>query len=323
MSGKLGLRGLCLLIFAILVTLSRNAPAQTNTAPEKLADGIVLPMRDGFLTITVRADDVFRVTFAKDKSFAATKRSIITVPRTGPPPKWDLASDARFVTLSTATLKARVDLATGAIAFLDSTGKPITSEAPDGRTLDPVDIQGEKTYSIRQQWQSNDDESLYGMGENQLNLLNIKGYDLDFWQHNGSVALPMLVSSKGYGILWDNTSWTRIGDLRPFVPVPAQDLFDTTGKSGGLTMGAIAPTGETLDPKPSDQITIVTPLAQPNFTSAAGSQAVSDAFPKSAHPPVDTRWEGQILAPVTGDYQCQTTNSSSIIGGRCGCRGST
>jgi hypothetical protein len=29
------------------------------------------------------------------------------------------------------------------------------------------------------------------------------------------------VSSRGYGILWDNTSFTKFGDLRPFGYLPA------------------------------------------------------------------------------------------------------
>lgn len=62
---------------------------------------------------------------------------------------------------------------------------------------------------MQQQWEPNTDESLYGLGENQLGLLNIKGYDLDLWQHNGTDAVPFLVSSRGYGILWDNPSFTR------------------------------------------------------------------------------------------------------------------
>src|SRR5208337_5420164 len=104
-----------------------------------------------------------------------------------------------------------------------------------GRSITPAEVLGEKTNHVQQQWEPNADESLYGLGENQLGLVDIKGYDLDLWQHNGMDAVPLLVSSRGYGILWDNTSLTRFGDLRPFEAIPAAQLFDGTGKPGGLT----------------------------------------------------------------------------------------
>jgi alpha-D-xyloside xylohydrolase len=298
--------GIVLMVTCASVRAQATPATPGNRAVEKTGDGILLPINDGFLTITVKADDVLRITFAKDKAFTGSKKSIaVNIPQNGPVPHFDVVSDAASVTLSTAKLKARVDLATGAIAFQDADGNAITSELPNGRTLTPVEIQGEKTFSIRQQWNVDPNESLYGFGENQLNILDLKGFDIDFWQHNGTVVIPMLVSSKGYGILWDSTSWTRLGDLRDFTPIPAQNLFDTAGKPGGVTMGQIAAGGETTNPTQTDKITLVTPGTQPNFTSAAGSQAVSDAFPRSPNHPSSTRWEGEILANATGDYQFQ------------------
>ena len=90
-------------------------------------------------------------------------------------------------------------------------------------------------FHVQQQWNANPDESLYGLGENQLGLTDIKGYDLDLWQHNGTIVIPLLVSSRGYGLFWDNPSFTRFGDLRPFAAMPAENLMDADGKPGGLT----------------------------------------------------------------------------------------
>ena len=78
----------------------------------------------------------------------------------------------------------------------------------------PAIVMGENTQHVRQEWLPQADEALYGLGENQLGLLNLKGYDLDLWQHNGTLVVPFLVSSRGWGLLWDNTSFTRFGDLR-------------------------------------------------------------------------------------------------------------
>ena len=83
-------------------------------------------------------------------------------------------------------------------------------------------MQGESTTSVRQEWAPNTDESLYGLGQHQHGLIDIKNTDLDLHQYNTEVFIPYLVSSRGYGILWDNTSFTRFGDLGQPQPVPAK-----------------------------------------------------------------------------------------------------
>ena len=111
-----------------------------------------------------------------------------------------------------------MDRKTGRVRFADLKGREILSELD--RSLEPASIQGEQTFHVRQQW-APQDEALFGLGQHQLGLTNIKGYDLDLWQHNATVSLPFLVSSRGYGILWDNTSYSRFGDLREPRSCPA------------------------------------------------------------------------------------------------------
>ncbi len=92
---------------------------------------------------------------------------------------------------------------------------------------------------MRQEWTANTDESLYGLGQHQHGLIDIKGTDLDLHQNNTEVFIPFLVSSKGYGLLWDNTSFTRFGDLSDPVPLPvAPGLYATGGLPGDVAPGA-------------------------------------------------------------------------------------
>ena len=165
---------------------------------EKQPDGIILSVRNGFVRIQFRGKNVVRVAFAKDRSFFERK-SLAVLPPPTPYTGWTLTSDAHSVALATGKLTVRVDTASGAVSFLDSAGKPITAEKPEGRAITPAEVMGEQTFHVQQQWELNPDESLYGLGENQLGLIDIKGYDLDLWQHNGTDAIPFLVSSRGYG----------------------------------------------------------------------------------------------------------------------------
>lgn len=52
------------------------------------------------------------------------------------------------------------------------------------------------------------DEAIYGLGQYQNGLLDLKNAPIRLKQFNQEVANPFMVSTKGYGILWNNTSVT-------------------------------------------------------------------------------------------------------------------
>ncbi len=201
-------------------------------------DGPVLTVAGGLLKLQVCSDDIIRVAYAQAPAFF-TRSTLATAPKRCPGAAFQTTTSAGQTTIKTSKLTVQVDMATGAVTFLDSTGQTILAEkAGGGRTITAATVQGESTNNVRQEWTSNADESLYGLGQHQQGLIDIKGNDLDLHQYNTEVFIPMLVSSKGYGILWDNTSYTRFGDLSDAVPLPG-----TTGlyAPAGGTPGDVAP----------------------------------------------------------------------------------
>src|SRR5690606_1318375 len=90
--------------------------------------------------------------------------------------------------------------------------------------------------SIRQRFESNADEGLYGTGLHQQGWMNLKGRDVELLQHNIDNAIPYLTSSRNYGILWDNNSITRYGDPRGLRQIgDVVTLYDKDGVEGALT----------------------------------------------------------------------------------------
>ncbi len=266
--------------------LQAASPAEVN----KQADGIELALPTGTLRLQVLSDTVIRVAFAPEAAFLS-RQSIDVLPHEQAKTEWKSTTSPAEVILTTSKLQVHVNRSTGQVKFEDTAGRPILSESDSGRSLEAATVQGDKTFHVQQQWQPNSDESLYGLGQQQLGIVDIKGYDLDLWQHNTNIALPFLVSSKGYGILWDNTSYTRFGDLREFSAIPAAQLFDSTGHAGGLTVQPIdrsAPATRTAD-------------IEVNFKPKQGSWA-----------PKGQRWEGSVVAPVSGEYQFQAYSNGGI-----------
>lgn len=59
-------------------------------------------------------------------------------------------------------------------------------------------------YEITARFESDPAEYLYGMGQYQQSALNLKGCFLELAQRNSQASVPFLLSSKGYGFLWNN-----------------------------------------------------------------------------------------------------------------------
>ncbi|HVW04056.1 MAG TPA: TIM-barrel domain-containing protein [Vicinamibacterales bacterium] len=292
-----------------------SASAAATTSPvERLADGVRLHIGESFLRLQVKSPTIVRVLFSKTRTprvddlvvlgpgtdalspFPA-RTSTRPSTRTAAPTAWSLRSTPDAVTLTTSALRVTARLADGAVTFADTSGQTILAETPGAHVMTPATVQDEQTFHVQQRWRANDEESLYGLGQRQEGKLDLKGYDLDLWQRNMVVDIPFLVSSRGYGLLWDNTSPSKFGDTRPFVPIPAEDLVDLAGQNGGLSHGALAAGGEQID-SPQTAASIVLP--PPARSGGAG------AAPRA------TAWQGQVIAPESGDYQFQTYSNGGV-----------
>lgn len=65
-------------------------------------------------------------------------------------------------------------------------------------------------YHLTMRWESLDpQEKLYGMGQYQQPYLNLKGLDLEMAHRNSQASVPFVISSRGYGLLWNNPAVGR------------------------------------------------------------------------------------------------------------------
>ncbi|MBR4812517.1 MAG: family 31 glucosidase, partial [Lachnospiraceae bacterium] len=65
-------------------------------------------------------------------------------------------------------------------------------------------VPGGSEYKLKVLFESNDGEKIYGMGQYQQPYLNLKGTMLELAQRNSQISVPFMVSSLGYGMLWNN-----------------------------------------------------------------------------------------------------------------------
>ncbi len=298
---KSGMRLWMVAGFAACLTASTvRGQAQANGEMERVSDGVIVNVPGGLLKLEVDGEGIIRVAYGRDKTFfnrpslgAAVKKEVGA--------KWNIATMRGHVLLYTSKLQASLNTATGAVDFFDTDGQTLLIEKTGGRTMEDATVGGEATSHVRQVWVGNPGESLYGLGPNQLDLTDIKGYDIDLWQHNGTVAVPMIVSSAGYGILWDNPSYSKFGDVQAWEPLPVDKLVDAEGKSGGLTATLFSDTDfkNQIAQRVDSKFDVTLP-ERPARNSEAGDRYRS------------IRWEGQIQADAAGYYQFQGFSNGGI-----------
>ncbi len=152
------------------------------------------------------------------------------------PGEWTLAERDGLLELQTTVLTARVSLQTGAVDFRDRQGQPLLAEQPRGvAAFEAGAHDGDAFYRIRQAFDITEQEGLYGLGQHQNGVMNYQGRQVTLLQYNTMTAVPFLLSTRNYGILWHNTSITRAGDIRPLLPLSALRLYSREGHRGWLT----------------------------------------------------------------------------------------
>src|SRR5690349_10540351 len=187
------------------------------------------------IKLEVVSENIIRVMAAPGKEMAPAQ-SLVTVYTKRPDLFWNVIPSKDSLTLKTKKLTAVVDLKTGAVTFRDNKGRKILAEKqPLGGRFQPVVFEGKPYYALTQTFQSTTGDAWYGLGQHQDGVLNYRGQQTTFFQNNTEVAVPFLVSGNNYGILWDNYSLTKAGDVRPLLPISALQLFSKKGEPGWLT----------------------------------------------------------------------------------------
>jgi len=108
-------------------------------------------------------------------------------------------------------------------AEVSADGRVSFSRSDDGRELLAEDkahfwwpgprlfvANGNGHYRIEQRFKAYDGEKLFGLGQHLHGRLDQKGLVIDLVQRNAEVSIPFMVSSRGYGFLWNSPAVGRV-----------------------------------------------------------------------------------------------------------------
>ena len=264
-----------------------------------LPTGIELAGPKGTMRLQVFSPTIVRVIYSRTGSMPTNSPAVLARPEKT---DWKPIETQTNAGLETSALRVEVDRKTGAVSFFDANGMPLLHEPPEGgKAMTPTQIAGADTWICRQVFELAKNEALYGLGQHQNGAMNYRGRSIKMAQDNpGESAVPVLLSSQGYGILWDNPALAVVdatGD--DLSPIPSSALIDAEGRPGALTATYFA--GENFETAVATQRDDVVDF---DWKDGAPEGLPNDSF--------SIRWEGVLKAPDSGTYRLRITSDDGV-----------
>jgi len=173
------------------------------------------------------------------KAFTKESLTVVEKPQAT---KFTVNQQGDVISLKSEKMKVDVDVKSGKISYSTLAGAPLLSEKESGATFTDFNDAGSKTYSINQLFSLDKDEAIYGLGQQQRGKLSLRNAKLNMVQGNTDDYVPFLVSTKGYGLFWDNYSPTVFEDKPESTSFRSDvgDCIDYYFMLGGNIDGSIA-----------------------------------------------------------------------------------
>ena len=200
--------------------LSSTNELQEWTLEKQETEQVTFRLADTLLKLRPLTNNAVRV--IRSMGIAHEVPELVYLPKKVP--DYVLKKEKDSYILSLKNLNVRFSVSDGRISFLSSGGKEIVGE--EASLIESSSVQGEKTYVSTQTFHSPFDECLYGLGQFQDGYLNVRGLTRRLTQVNTQIAIPFVMSNKGYGLLWNNYG------LTDFNPASSVVALQKTGLGG-------------------------------------------------------------------------------------------
>ena len=187
----------------------------------------------GTLCLQPVAEDAIRVRMTPD---GAPELGELVFTEKVKTPKYTVERSGGDVIVRTAQMCAEWNADAQALSFLDADGNLLLRER--GHSVAPSEVQGEPAWAVSARFDSPEGEHLYGTGQFQDGYLDIRGLTRRLTQVNTQIALPMILSSRGWGLLWHNYGLTDFNPADQSVRLTQQEeaggpfTVDATGTAG-------------------------------------------------------------------------------------------
>jgi len=213
----------------LVMICSHESSGLSISSYVKDGDGITCTCNTGVMKVQICKSDIVRVAYSPKTNIPA--RLVPVVNKKWDAPSFTESASGDIITLQTAKLKIKIDKTTANVTYLTLSDEVILAEY--SKSITAATVEGTATNNMTAVFNSPADEGLYGLGQHEAGISNYKGQtqtlDQDYGSH--ATATPILISSIGYGIFWDNYSLTKFdgklsGNTRYSLWSECGDLID-------------------------------------------------------------------------------------------------
>ena len=205
-------------------------------------DGLHIQTPNLWLLLTPYTPQTIRVRCSARAEFS-TRRSLMVVAEPQPDVAFTVTEEDNRLLFATAAVTVAIDKATAAFTYFDRAGELLVKEpGRGGKTLMPADVVvsvfddnaaletgvtadgvrvrarnvrqvvDRQSYHTKLEFEWSEGEALYGLGSHEEGMLNLRGQHQFLYQQNMKAVVPVLVSTRGYGLLLDAYSLMTFHD---------------------------------------------------------------------------------------------------------------
>jgi len=174
-------------------------------------DGFVWDRSNEQVWVTPWGKNAVRVRITREAEFRDLPQGLLDDPST--PGGAKLEIDDAAVTLTHGKITVKLETRLGQLSFIRTSDGALLLKERKKTTAEHYarTFMAEKgAWRIDSRFFADDDEKLYGLGQRQHGYLNQKGCTMDLMHRNSEVSIPFMISSKGYGFLWNHPGLGRV-----------------------------------------------------------------------------------------------------------------
>ncbi len=208
----------------------------------KLPDCLVIKTNCGQIRIKPYKNNIIRITYTKEEQFSCKDKYILDL-NDIVFADWDIKDSDDSLSILTSDINLIVDKKTCSFKYYDKNGELLTKE-PDngGKSLVSVDVEkyvfdnsaeiesglsvdglraeagsykkviDRKAYHTKLEFEWAENEAIYGLGSHEEGIMNLRGHYQYLYQQNMKAVVPVIISTKGYGVLVNTCSLMTFHD---------------------------------------------------------------------------------------------------------------
>ncbi len=192
---------------------------------EKQSDGVLFTMQHGLLKIQVCTDSIVHVVYSPTEYIPNGQQYVVTK-TSWTPVTWTMQDAGKDTVVNAGRVQVKISHKDGVITYNRPDGQNLLVEGP--KLMKPASMNGEQTYHAEDVIKIyGSEEALYGLGQHQAGVWNYRGTSIDLSQENTEIAIPFFLSSKGYGLFWNNSSVSKFNNRMAHYLFLSSQVADT------------------------------------------------------------------------------------------------